>query len=552
MARTMAEMADAGGEGVEVIPAESTAQTAREESGEQARQASAADQPDRQRGRLPWWVLGGTAVVLAVGGWFAFAGESGTDPAEAAAEERTFVEVVQTDLVQESSFDGTLGTLEGDPITTQLAGTVTGLATEGAQVTQGEVLFSVDVEPVILLYGETPAHRDLSTGDQSRAVVSRVEGTVSEIAEVGATLQQGDVLFSVDNEVLFAVDNEPVVLLYGDAPMYRTLDNGSEDGPDVEQLERALVELGYDPDGTITVDEEFTFFTAQMVKRWQKDIGADDDGVVDLGEVVFLPGPAHVKETAIQPSALINDGAVVMTVSTGVSMSGEDVRQLEEALVALGYNAEGGLVADGVFDDFTRQAVIDWQAASGLEPDGVVNLGEVVFAPGPVQISEQLVTPGSPISGGVSVLAVSSTEKAVRMDLPAEDQGTVDVGDQVTVVLPDLSEVAATVVSVATTATVNVEEEAVFEVVIELDDASLAGRLDEAPVTVDVVSDSVEDVLAVPVTALVALREGGYAVEVDAGGGPTRLVAVDPGFFGQGLVEVTSSDLEPGDRVVVP
>ena len=60
-----------------------------------------------------------------------------------------------------------------------------------------------------------------------------------------------------------------------------------------------------------------------------------------------------------------------------------------------------------------------------------------------------------------------------------------------------------------------------------------------------------EDVIAVPVAALLALAEGGYAVEVDAGGGATRLVAVEPGFFADGLVEV-SGGLEPGDRVVVP
>jgi multidrug efflux pump subunit AcrA (membrane-fusion protein) len=69
---------------------------------------------------------------------------------------------------------------------------------------------------------------------------------------------------------------------------------------------------------------------------------------------------------------------------------------------------------------------------------------------------------------------------------------------------------------------------------------------------VDVISESVENVLAVPVSSLVALSEGGYAVRVDDGSGGSRLVAVDPGFFADGLVEITSSQLEAGDRVVVP
>jgi Tol biopolymer transport system component len=43
-----------------------------------------------------------------------------------------------------------------------------------------------------------------------------------------------------------------------------------------------------------------------------------------------------------------------------------------------------------------------------------------------------------------------------------------------------------------------------------------------------------------------------YAVEVDNGDGTTRLVAVDPGLYADGLVEVTADGLRPGDRVVAP
>ncbi len=86
---------------------------------------------------------------------------------------------------------------------------------------------------------------------------------------------------------------------------------------------------------------------------------------------------------------------------------------------------------------------------------------------------------------------------------------------------------------------------------IVLDDPAAATGLDEAPVDVEVVTDSRTDVMAVPVTSLLALAEGGYAVEVADGDG-TRLVAVEPGFYASGLVEITSGDIAPGDRVVVP
>jgi hypothetical protein len=53
----------------------------------------------------------------------------------------------------------------------------------------------------------------------------------------------------------------------------------------------------------------------------------------------------------------------------------------------------------------------------------------------------------------------------------------------------------------------------------------------------------------VPVIALLARPGGGYGVEVVAGG-RTRLVAVTPGLFADGWVQVEG--VRPGQRVAVP
>ena len=322
-------------------------------------------------------------------------------------------------------------------------------------------------------------------------------------------------------------------------------------GPDVRQLEEALVALGYDPAGAVTIDNEFTPATGEMVQAWQRDIGAPVDGAANLGEVVFLPGPAQVLQVLAPPGSQAGVGVVLL--ATGEPAAGADVRQLEEALIALGYDSDGALVADGIYGAETTQAILAFQAAVGLDQDGIIDLGEVVFVPGSVRVTNQLAIKGSPVNPGSMVLGISLSEKVVRVNLPASEQGMLAVGDVVAVEMPDSTEVPATVVFVSQTATASASGPAWFEVRIELDDPTVAEGLDEAPVDVIVVADSVEDVMAIPVSALVALLEGGYAIEVDAGGGRTRLVAVEVGFFGSNnMVEVTSAELQPGDRVVVP
>ncbi|MDQ3788567.1 MAG: peptidoglycan-binding protein, partial [Actinomycetota bacterium] len=88
-----------------------------------------------------------------------------------------------------------------------------------------------------------------------------------------------------------------------------------------------------------------------------------------------------------------------------------------------------------------------------------------------------------------------------------------------------------------------------IKVTIRLDDQAAAGQLDSAPANVRFTTGTRKGVLAVPVGALLALREGGYAVEV-VEGDRRRLVSVQTGLFAKGLVEVTGTGLTEGTKVV--
>jgi hypothetical protein len=149
------------------------------------------------------------------------------------------------------------------------------------------------------------------------------------------------------------------------------------------------------------------------------------------------------------------------------------------------------------------------------------------------------------------VLRVADVEQIVSFDLDAADQSLADEGDRATVVLPDNVELVGVVEEIATTATTAQDGSTTFAVTVRLDNPEAVGDLTEAPVDVELVGSSVSDVLAVPVSALIALSDGGYAIEADSGSG-FRLVAAEPGFFADGLVEIDVAGVEVGDLVALP
>lgn len=61
-------------------------------------------------------------------------------------------------------------------------------------------------------------------------------------------------------------------------------------------------------------------------------------------------------------------GRTVTDANLSVGDRGVEVRQLQERLLALGFD----IVPDGIFGAITRAAIIDFQADNGLVPDGVV------------------------------------------------------------------------------------------------------------------------------------------------------------------------------------
>ncbi len=235
---------------------------------------------------------------------------------------------------------------------------------------------------------------------------------------------------------------------------------------------------------------------------------------------------------------------------------GVDIQELETNLVALGFATSDSLTVDQDWTSATTAAVKDWQKSLGRDQTGVVAPGDAVVLPGAVRVSAHPSAVGSPAGG--PVLEVTGTTRLVSIDLDATKQSLVSADQAVEVVLPDTTTTTGTITSVGSVAQAGQDSDgdgspdsSTIEVLVALDDPNAGGSLDQAPVTVRVVTSTAQDVLAVPVSALLALADGRYVVERVESDGTTSQVPVETGPFADGWVEVTG-DLAEGDEVVVP
>jgi peptidoglycan hydrolase-like protein with peptidoglycan-binding domain len=239
--------------------------------------------------------------------------------------------------------------------------------------------------------------------------------------------------------------------------------------------------------------------------------------------------------------------------SVGVD-DGPDIRQLERNLAALGYDPDHQMTIDDHYTWATRAAVKRWQKARGLDQTGTFTTGmPAVYLPWAARVKQLSGSVGASAAPGGPVYTVTSAVHQVTVDLDVSQQGYVKQGDRVEVVLPNGRRVKGRISQVgrvAETQGSGQEQTTTIPVTVKLDNPRAGRRLDQAPVDVYVTTQTRRGVLAVPVGALLALKEGGYAVETIDPAGRHQLVAVRLGVFSDGLVEVAGAGLRAGTKVV--
>jgi Putative peptidoglycan binding domain len=380
----------------------------------------------------------------------------------------------------------------------------------------------------------------------------RLAGTYTWLPSVGAVIGRG--------RTLWRIDDLPIILMYGSVPAYRTLKEGVSHGPDVTELNRNLIDLGFDPYGGITDEASFGEATTVAVKRWQRAEGLTETGEVELGRVVFARGARRVTDVKVtlgqDPPAAGAATAPTPTqpaaTSPAASEPGADKSPAKES------TSKSPGKDDGEGNGSAGKA-----KAKPAKPAKEDHAKDASAKAEPAKADPGKDPPGGDSGAGAGevVLTTSSTQQIVQLKLKPEQQQLARLGETVTVQLPGGGQAAGQVSEVGTVASESKGspaeekggesgesgESTTIPVTITLDHR--VAHLDEAPVSVELVKSIRRNVLTVPATALIATAGDGYAVEAFEQDRRVT-VPVTPGMFAGGYVQVQGAGVREGMIVV--
>jgi len=183
------------------------------------RPAPETDEVPLPRRRRQVGVAFGLAALAAAGVVFAtLSGGAERGDRRPAGGRVNAVPVTRETLVQRETVDGTLGYARAGTVVNRLD------ASDGSNDPNAE--------------GRGSPNGDSGSGDGGTGGTG-TGGTVTALARSGSIVGRGG--------VLYRIDTDPIILMYGSMPAYRDLDVGVADGQDVFQLEENLALLGFDP-----------------------------------------------------------------------------------------------------------------------------------------------------------------------------------------------------------------------------------------------------------------------------------------------------------------
>lgn len=517
----------------------------------------AARRPSRRR----WLIVGGVVVLVVAAAAVAVTAGGGDDGEAAEVTPRRAVEATTQDLVEFDELDGTLTYPSTAQVGAATEGVVTSVTADGDRLDPGAVVYEVDARPVTLVAGDVPPYRVLESGtegDDVRQFEAHLAslGYHAELDDDGDEIDEG---FLVDG-VFDAATTEAVIRWQEDLGLPETGVVAPGDivvasGPVV--VSDVLVEPGSrvatgTPVLSLSVLGESEAF--HVSHAGDVELVAEPGATIASGQVLYAVDDEPIL-------AVVTDADVELDRDLGPGVAdGEDVEVLEQMLVDAGFDVAGTLDVDEELDDVTAEAIEDlWESLDGtydLDVTDVVRADQLVIVEPGTVVGTPTTHDGAIASGAELFSTTSGSEaRVVTSAIAVDEQDRLPEGGTVDIELPGGEVVTGTVTQVAVSSVTDptdptAEPMLPVEVTVDAVPSDIAA-LNEVEVTVLVVDELIEGAVTVPVTALVATGGGGHAVEVvSADGLSTTFVAVEPGRFADGMVEVDG--IEAGTAVVVP
>ncbi|HTU96857.1 MAG TPA: hypothetical protein VMF14_13515 [Solirubrobacteraceae bacterium] len=467
--------------------------------------------------------------------------------------------VRRRNLVATDTESGTLSYANPQTVYDRLSGTITWLPSVGQVIKPGATLLRVNGAPVTLMDGSTPAYRTLSSADS--------DGT--DILELNRNLAA--LGFNANGIVVDDEWQEATTL-------------------GVELLQESL---GESPTGSLALGAVVFLPGPQLVSTVDGTVGdtANGGGSGTPASLSVAPAaPQFVTLTA--PGASLTTTSSTTTATTQAPPSHKSVTHKKRkhpppapslaVLLALLKAQSAQLRAE---TEQLKAAQSQSQNSHGGAPSkgassgsGGTGKGSGGGSGGAGSGSGSGAGSGSGSSEGTSgtaVLQTTSTHLVVTVDLDASLQSEAKVGERVTVELPSGRTVNGRVSAVSPVAQSSDSGSgsgaaaggaggggggggggagagggsgsSTIPVTITVSGHHLGSGLDEAAVSVSFVQQRARHVLSVPVTALVAVSGGNYALQEAAA--PHTLIPVTVGLFAAGYVQVSGAGVYPGLQV---
>jgi hypothetical protein len=504
-------------------------------------------------------------------------------------------------LVATDTESGTLSYANPQTVYNRVDGTITWLPAVGQIIKPGGTLFDVDNAPVILFDGTTPAYRDLDSSDSDGPDILELnrdlkkmgydpsnEITVDDAWQTGTTNAVESWQNSLGETETGTISLGQIVFLPGRQEI-DTLDTtvgstGSGGGDDDAAASDSDYQLG-------TAHPEFVSLTTTTPTGATGPTGptgptsdpaarnaADTCNGLDVQQNENGSRKSNKKSgdtsaggsssSAEPPPPCYQKGTTGTTGTTGTKKPSQEAVLLA-LLKAETLELKKTLGESGTTGRGTTGTSTGGETGSGREDEGgggsVGSSGASDTGSGGSGSSGD---EGSGGAGATAILQTSSTDVIVSVPLPATNQSEAVVGERVQVEMPAGNTVAGKITIVSPIATSSSSgsgssgsggssgssgnsgssSSATIPVTIALLSHHLPTTgLDQAAVSVNFAQQVENHVLSVPVTALLATAGGGYAVQQAAS--PHKLIAVTPGLFAAGDVQVSGSGIYPGLQV---